>query len=83
MIHRYHYEVLVDGVASASFRTFGDANHAAFDDLPWWNPLGDKARVVTVVRTSEGRQLAAYMISAGRRAYPLDVLCSKSTEVSQ
>lgn len=70
---RYH--LLVNGEHCISCQHFGDANRAAFDDLPGFQPLeSGEPRAVTTVVGSDGRTLASYELLPGRLARPLDVL---------
>jgi hypothetical protein len=72
----FSYELRIGGEHVASFRDFGDANRAAFDDLPGFDPfesalfIGD---ILTTVRRA-GRILAAYHLGRGRLARPVDAL---------
>lgn len=78
------YSLHIDGLAIASFRTFGEANHAAFDDFPGFNwqdaaarsfdSLGRFARYCAESEVwCDGQRLARYLLTQGRLARPLDV----------
>jgi hypothetical protein len=83
-LSHYRYSLHVDGVPVASFRTFGEANHAAFDDyvgFDWkdaarrsFDPLGRFERycAVTEVFSATGQRLAAYQLQQGKLARYLD-----------
>lgn len=74
--HPYH--LLRDGEHVASFAHFGDANRAAFDDLPGFEPFeapSKKSFDFGFVETSvvcTGLCLARYELNRGRLAVCLD-----------
>jgi hypothetical protein len=85
-LSKYRYSLHVDGEPIASFITFGEANHAAFDDyvgFDWrdaarrsFDPLGRFERYccTTEVFSAEGLRLAAYELRQGKLAKPVDSL---------
>jgi len=76
------YHVLMDGLHVMSFAHFGDANRAAFDDLPgfhafepngWQKGFVNRSLRTTVVNR-EGRIVACYDLARGRLARPVDAV---------
>jgi len=68
------YSLHIDGTPIASFRTFGEANHAAFDDFVGFDWRDAATRYCATSEVwCEGQLLARYLLRQGRLALPLDM----------
>ena len=76
MLSPFRYELRICDEHIASFRDFGSANHAAFDDLPGFRAFESALFIGDLLATVRhaGRIVAAYHLSRGRLARPVDAL---------